>query len=55
MDSLVSTDWLAQHLGEPHLVIVDSSWFMPSSGRSGSLVPARGQEERQINRPMSRR
>ncbi|MFL6758592.1 sulfurtransferase [Sphingomonas sp.] len=35
MDSLVSTDWLAQHLGEPDLVVVDSSWFMPSSGREG--------------------
>ena len=35
MDSLVSTDWLAAHLGEPDLVIVDASWFMPSSGRSG--------------------
>jgi thiosulfate/3-mercaptopyruvate sulfurtransferase len=35
MDSLVSTDWLAQHLGEPDLVVVDSSWFMPSAGRSG--------------------
>jgi thiosulfate/3-mercaptopyruvate sulfurtransferase len=36
MDSLVSTDWLAQDLGEPDLVVVDSSWFMPSSGRKGS-------------------
>ena len=35
MDSLVSTEWLAQHLGEPGLTIVDSSWFMPASGRSG--------------------
>ena len=35
MDSLVSTQWLAAHLGEPDLVVVDSSWFMPSSGRSG--------------------
>ena len=35
MDSLVSTRWLAEHLGEPDLVVVDSSWFMPSSGRSG--------------------
>jgi thiosulfate/3-mercaptopyruvate sulfurtransferase len=35
MDSLVSTEWLARHLGEPDLVVVDSSWFMPSSGRSG--------------------
>src|SRR3954454_19666550 len=35
MDSLVSTEWLAQHLGEADLVVVDSSWFMPASGRSG--------------------
>jgi thiosulfate/3-mercaptopyruvate sulfurtransferase len=35
MDSLVSTEWLAQHLGEDDLVVVDSSWFMPASGRSG--------------------
>jgi len=35
MESLVSTQWLAQHLGEPDLVVVDSSWHMPASGRSG--------------------
>jgi thiosulfate/3-mercaptopyruvate sulfurtransferase len=35
MDSLVSTEWLAGHLGEPDVVVVDCSWFMPSSGRSG--------------------
>jgi thiosulfate/3-mercaptopyruvate sulfurtransferase len=35
MDSLVSTSWLAEHLGEPDLVVVDSSWHMPASGRSG--------------------
>ena len=35
MDSLVSTEWLAQHLGEEDLVVVDCSWFMPASGRSG--------------------
>ena len=35
MDPLVSTEWLAEHLGEPDLVIVDTSWFMPASGRSG--------------------
>jgi len=35
MDSLVSTDWLARRLGEPDIVIIDSSWFMPSLGRSG--------------------
>jgi thiosulfate/3-mercaptopyruvate sulfurtransferase len=35
MDSLVSTDWLAHHLGEPDLIVVDSSWHMPATGRSG--------------------
>lgn len=35
MESLLSTDWLAQHLGESDLTIVDSSWHMPASGRSG--------------------
>ena len=35
MDSLVSTDWLAQHLDDPELVVVDASWFMPASGRVG--------------------
>jgi thiosulfate/3-mercaptopyruvate sulfurtransferase len=35
MDPLVSTEWLAEHLGEPDLVIVDCSWHMPASGRRG--------------------
>jgi thiosulfate/3-mercaptopyruvate sulfurtransferase len=35
MESLVSTDWLAEHLGEPGLVVVDCSWHMPAAGRSG--------------------
>jgi thiosulfate/3-mercaptopyruvate sulfurtransferase len=35
MDPLVSTEWLAAHLGEPDLRIVDASWHMPASGRSG--------------------
>ncbi len=35
MDALVSTDWLAGHIGEPDLRIVDSSWHMPATGRSG--------------------
>jgi thiosulfate/3-mercaptopyruvate sulfurtransferase len=34
MESLVSTDWLAEHLGEAGLVVVDSSWHMPASGRN---------------------
>ena len=35
MDSLVSTEWLAQHLAEPDLTVIDASWHMPASGRSG--------------------
>jgi thiosulfate/3-mercaptopyruvate sulfurtransferase len=35
MDSLVSTQWLADHLGEPDVIVVDSSWHMPATGRSG--------------------
>ncbi len=35
MDALVSTQWIADHLGEPDLRIVDSSAHMPASGRSG--------------------
>jgi thiosulfate/3-mercaptopyruvate sulfurtransferase len=35
MESLVSTDWLAGHLGEPGLAVVDCSWHMPATGRSG--------------------
>jgi thiosulfate/3-mercaptopyruvate sulfurtransferase len=35
MDSLVSTEWLAAHLTEPGLSILDASWHMPASGRSG--------------------
>ena len=33
MNSLVSTDWLAKHLSEPNLTIIDASWFMPAMGR----------------------
>lgn len=35
MDSLVSTDWLQEQLGEPDLVVLDASLFMPGSTRSG--------------------
>ncbi len=35
MESLVSTQWLADNLGEPDLIAVDSSWHMPASGRNG--------------------
>jgi len=35
MDSLVSTEWLAAHLNQGDVRIVDSSWHMPATGRSG--------------------
>lgn len=31
--TLVSTDWLAAHLEDPDLRIIDASWHMPSTGR----------------------
>jgi thiosulfate/3-mercaptopyruvate sulfurtransferase len=32
---LVSTDWLARHLGEPALVVVDTSWYLAAMNRNG--------------------
>jgi thiosulfate/3-mercaptopyruvate sulfurtransferase len=34
---LVSTDWLAQHLKDPDLRLLDASWFMPGSGRDAKV------------------
>lgn len=35
MDSpFVSTDWLAAHLSDPDVVIVDASWHMPNAARN---------------------
>ncbi|MDQ1900902.1 3-mercaptopyruvate sulfurtransferase [Paracoccus sp. WLY502] len=31
--TLVSTDWLAAHLNDPDLRILDASWHMPATGR----------------------
>jgi thiosulfate/3-mercaptopyruvate sulfurtransferase len=33
MSSLVSTDWLAQHLGDADLRLADASWYLPQAGR----------------------
>ncbi|MCA8884669.1 MAG: 3-mercaptopyruvate sulfurtransferase [Rhodobacteraceae bacterium] len=33
--TLVSTDWLAAHLRDPDLRILDASWYMPDDGRDG--------------------
>ncbi len=39
MDSLptplVSTQWLASHLGQPGLIVVDASWYLPAMNRNG--------------------
>jgi len=34
-DSLVSVDWLRQHLDHENLIVLDSSWHMPATGRDG--------------------
>lgn len=33
--TLVSTDWLAQHLADPDLRILDASWYLPDMNRDG--------------------
>ncbi|MBD8063866.1 3-mercaptopyruvate sulfurtransferase [Devosia sp. PTR5] len=30
----VTTDWLAQHLNDPDLIVVDASWHMPNAARN---------------------
>jgi len=35
-ENFVSTDWLAAHLADPALGIVDGSWHLPTTGRVGS-------------------
>lgn len=32
--TLVSTDWLAAHLTDPDLRIIDASWYLPAMGRN---------------------
>jgi thiosulfate/3-mercaptopyruvate sulfurtransferase len=31
----VSTGWLAERLGDPDVVVIDGSWHLPTTGRSG--------------------
>ena len=33
--TLVSTQWLADHLNDPDLRIFDSSYYLPNTGRDG--------------------
>jgi thiosulfate/3-mercaptopyruvate sulfurtransferase len=35
MTPIVSTEWLAAHLGEPDLRVVDARWYLPILGRDG--------------------
>jgi thiosulfate/3-mercaptopyruvate sulfurtransferase len=32
--TLVSTEWLAAHLRDPDLRVLDASWFLPDAGRN---------------------
>ena len=32
-DPMISTDWLAEHLGSPGLIVMDATWFMPGTPR----------------------
>src|SRR5450432_2864842 len=34
--NLVSTEWLAAHLEEPGLGLIDASWHLPPTGRNGA-------------------
>lgn len=36
MDLIVSTEWLAGHLADPDLVVIDASWHMPATKRNGA-------------------
>lgn len=33
--TLISTDWLAEHLKDSDLRVLDATWFMPNDGRDG--------------------
>jgi thiosulfate/3-mercaptopyruvate sulfurtransferase len=39
---LVSTDWLAANLGQPGLVVVDASWYLPTQNRNAAAEYAAG-------------
>ena len=35
--TLVSTDWLAKHLRDPDLRILDASWYLPAQNRDAKV------------------
>ena len=40
--TLVSTNWLAQHLSDPDLRVLDASWYLPAAGRNAKAEYAAG-------------
>ncbi len=42
MTLLVSTDWLAAHLGDPDVVVCDCSFYLPNDARSAAALFAAG-------------
>lgn len=40
--TLVSTDWLAAHIADPDLRILDASWYLPDAGRDARAEYAAG-------------
>ncbi len=40
--TLVSTQWLAQHLKDPDLRVLDASWYLPGAGRDAKAEFASG-------------
>ncbi len=40
--TLVSTAWLADHLGDPDLRVIDASWYLPDMGRDARAEYAAG-------------
>ena len=40
--TLVSTSWLAQHLNDPDLRVLDASWYLPGAGRDAKAEYAAG-------------
>ena len=41
-ENFVASDWLAAHLGEPDLGVIDASWHLPTTGRNGDAEFGRG-------------
>lgn len=39
---VVSTAWLAEHLGEPDLRVLDATWYLPTAGRDARAEFAQG-------------